>query len=393
MTFKPLDGSLQSMSKDFVYLDYNASTPLAEEVLQAMLPYFTQNYGNPTSLSHSFSWAAAGGMTLARQQVADFLQCEPSEILFTSGATESINLALWGVLEQTQHQVFTSTFEHSATFETFRATHKLLQHPLVFLKGQKNGLVDLATLDAALKTADPQKPKLVSLILANNEFGSLYDLKELSDICRTHKALLHVDATQALLTQRVQLKETPVDLLSLSAHKLYGPKGVGALYINKSTLGHSLSPRIYGGGQEFGLRSGTPNVPGIVGLGRACELIKERRSSDAQHFKSLYEFFEGKMRESGLRFFLNGDPEKRIFNNISVTFPEHQQVSPLTLALSPFGITQGASCGAQSGVQNRVLSAIGLNAKEIQNTIRIGLGRATGVSDLEKLVEKLQQVI
>ncbi len=381
-----------SMS-DFIYLDYNASTPLAEEVLQAMMPYFTQHYGNPSSMSHSYSWAAAGGMTMARKQVAHLLHCDPSEIIFTSGATESINLALRGVLEQQPEiQTWTTEVEHAATFQTLKSAESK-GYKIFWLKNEKNGLVPMDTLRAELERAPKETPKLVSFILAQNEFGSLYDLKTLSDICKEHKALLHVDATQAVLTQPLDVSKTPVDLLSFSAHKIYGPKGTGALYINKATLGRSLAPQSFGGGQEFGLRSGTPNVAGIVGMGAACALVEARQTKDQEHFKNLYHFFSTKMDQSGVKFFLNGDAQSRIFNTISITFPEHNSDTPLTLALAPFCLTQGSACGAGSTGPNRVLSALGLNERETQNTLRIGLGRHTSVSELEKLVEKLQQVI
>lgn len=378
---------------DFIYLDYNASTPLAEEVLQAMLPYLTQHYGNPSSMAHSYSWAASGGINMARKQVAGFLHCDPSEVVFTSGATESISLALWGVLEsQPETITLTTDAEHAAVFKTLQAAKKK-GYKVLTLKAENQGLVSMSSLRQALSDLDPNTSKLVSFIWANNEFGSLYNLKILSEICQEFKALLHVDATQAVLTQALDLSSVHVDLLSFSAHKIYGPKGTGALYINKSTLGRSLTPRIYGGGQEFGLRSGTPNVAGIVGLGAACALVQKRQNQDVEHFKNLYQFFNQKMQLSGLKFFLNGDSEQRIFNTISVTLPDHNADSPLTLELSPFCLTQGSACGTQSSGPNRVLLALGLSEKDMQNTLRIGLGRQTSVSELEKLVEKLQQVL
>lgn len=379
--------------EDVIYLDYNASTPIASEVLDAMMPYLTHHYGNPSSNSHAMSWASAGGIHLARKQIASLFNCEPSEIIFTSGATESTNLALWGVLElQKKTELWTSNAEHSATYQIAQAAVKKGFKVRTF-SCQATGLIDLDDLAQELQKQTANPHKIVSLILANNEFGSLYDLDRLSQVCKDHGAFLHLDATQAILTEKIDLSKTPVDLLSFSAHKIYGPKGSGALYVNKNTIGHELEPRIFGGGQEYGLRSGTHNVAGIVGLGEACRLVKDQQSRDRDHFTSLYKNFETSLAQTDVNFFLNGDSKSRIFHNISITFPKHNQIEPLTLVMAPFCLTQGSACGTYSVNQNRALEAIGLSEKEMQNTLRIGLGRTTDVSVLEKLVEKIRQVI
>lgn len=375
-----------------IYLDYNASTPLAPEVWETMQVSYTQHYGNPSSQSHAQGWAAAGAVAFSRQQVADLLRCHSSEIIFTSGATESTNLALWGFLQkEPQTHIFTSNAEHAATYEVALAAQKK-GTPVTFWPCEKDGLVSLENIEASLQKST--KTKLVSLIWANNEFGSLYDLNQLSKICQKHQAYLHIDATQALLTEPIDLSQTKVDFISFSAHKIYGPKGSGGLYMNKQSIGHGLEPLIYGGRQEWGLRSGTLNTPGIVGLGKACALVQERHLEDKLHFHKLYQSLEKLLEtQTSLKFILNGSKEQRIFHNFSVTFPEYTPEKSLSVSLAPFCLSQGSACGTQQIQLNRALSAIGLNEKKMQSTLRISFGRPTTVSELEKLVEKIQQML
>ncbi len=369
-----------------IYLDHNATTPVHPKVLKAMLPYFSECYGNPSSAFHSQSWSTAGAIKNARNQVAALIQADPSEIIFTSGATESINLALKGVFEK-ELLLITSNIEHAATFEVANWTKKQ-GAKVLFINVQSNGLINLKDLEQTLKSK--AKLKVVSIILAHNEIGSLYNLQKLSQLRRNYDFILHVDATQAVLTESISVKDHYFDMLSLSAHKLYGPKGTGALFLKKESIGHQLQPLISGGGQEFGLRSGTLNVPGIVGLGAACEIVVEQRSTDKSHFKTLSEAFKQLVEKTITNCKFNGDSSQRIYQNISLTLPEQYDSVNLMSLLNGFCISQGAACGSQKLQINPTLDAIGLDESQMKRTLRIGLGRGTKLQDLEKFVDQLK---
>lgn len=370
-----------------IYLDYNATTPVEPQVLDIMLPYFNVHYGNPSSGLHPQSWATAGAVKNARLQVASLLNADPSEVIFTSGATESINCALKGTLHKNpNYTLITSNIEHAATLNVafFLQTNGF---KVKFIEVQSNGLVAIEDLRNTLKNTDG--PALVSLILAHNEIGSLYDLTPILELKKDYDFLLHLDATQALLTGKLDSQKQSFDMLSLSAHKIYGPKGSGALYLRKSTVGHQLEALIHGGGQEMNLRSGTLNVPGIVGLGAACKLVSERYDVDKSHFESLYNSIKELLVKANLNCQLNGDQHSRIFQNISITLPESFEQTHLMSHLHGFCLSQGSACSSQKSSVNNTLQALGLSEKEMKRTLRIGLGRNTTLEDLEIFVNRL----
>lgn len=371
-----------------IYLDHNATTPVDPMVLDSMLPYFSVNYGNPSSSFHPQSWSTAGAVKNARSAVAQLISAESSEIIFTSGATESINLALRGILTlQPETTLITSNIEHPATFEVSRWASKK-GFKVKYLEVEKNGLVKIESIEQALK--DISGPKLLSLILAHNEIGSLYETSKLSELKKKYDFLLHWDATQALLTGHVNVQTDLVDMMSLSGHKIYGPKGVGALYLRKSTIGHQIEPLIFGGGQEFGLRSGTLNVPGIVGLGMASKCALERRDADESHFKTLFNYFFDLLDKHKIQVILNGDSHSRIFQNINITLPESYSKIELMSHLQGFCLSQGSACSSQKNQANPTLQAIGLSETQMKRTLRIGLGRNTSLENLELFVDKLR---
>lgn len=371
-----------------IYLDHNATTPVDQKVLEAMIPYFNVHYGNPSSSFHPQSWSTAGAVKKARAQVAELIGAEnPSEIIFTSGATESINLVLKGtLLKNAKLTLITSNVEHAATNEVAKWAQQS-GFEVIYLNAKQNGLVAMEDLEKVL--ANTAGLKLISLILANNEVGSLYDYKAVGELKKKFDFFLHWDATQALLTDKLDAVKDAFDMLSLSAHKLYGPKGTGALYLKKSTIGHQIESLISGGGQEFGLRSGTLNVPGIVGLGEACALATQNRDKDLSHFKTLVKFFKQALKDHALNVIYNGDPESRIFQNINITLPESFADVELMSHFSGFCLSQGSACGSQKTKPNQVLEAIGLSANQMTRTLRIGLGRITTEQDLEKFVDRL----
>lgn len=392
-----------------IYLDHNATTPVDQKVLEVMLPYFNTLYGNPSGNSHPQSWMTAGAVKNARSQVAELINADPSEIIFTSGATESINLAIKGVLKKSTNSILiSSNIEHAAGLEVSNwARSEGID--VQTLNVASNGLVDLNILAKKLETHLEDKKInfsefkknnlsqepiiLVSLILAHNEIGSLYSIEKISELKSKYNFVLHLDATQALLTETIDVHKNKIDLLSFSAHKLYGPKGIGGLFINKKTIGHQIQPLIDGGGQEFGLRSGTLNVPGIVGFGEACKITLAQRNTDKLHFRKLSEYFETLLKEHDINAKLNGDQSSRIFQNMSITLPEKYKSTDLLTLLNGFCISQGSACGSGKTTPNQTLASIGLNESEIQLTLRIGLGRSTTENDLKLFVQRLANTV
>ncbi len=390
-----------------IYLDHNATTPVDQKVLEVMLPYFITLYGNPSGNSHSQSWMTAGAVKNARAQVAELIHADPSEIIFTSGATESINLALKGVLKKsTKSKLVTSSIEHAAGIEVTKwALSK--KFDVKILNVNTNGLVDLEILDSYLNECSKNLSSegaddhgqldtpavLVSLIYAHNEIGSLYSIEKLSELKSKYNFILHLDATQALLTEEINVHAHKIDLMSFSAHKIYGPKGVGGLFLNKKTIGHQLEPSIDGGGQEFGLRSGTLNVPGIVGFGEACKVVSLKKSQDKIHFKNLSDYFKTLLEQSDLNVKFNGDLSQRIFQNLSITLPASFDSIELATVFNGFCISQGSACGSGKVAPNHTLASIGLTESEIQRTLRIGLGRNTTENDLKLFVQRLASVV
>ncbi len=381
-----------------IYLDYNATTPVDPRVLEVMIPYFSTHFGNPSGNSHSQSWMTAAAVKKSRSQVANLIHADPSEIIFTSGATESINLAIKGVLlKSSKTKLITSNIEHAAGHEIAKWT-KNKGFKVQTLNVQKNGLIDLNQLEPELAKNNSDSIEkvdtiLVSLILAHNEIGSLYNLEDLALLKSKYNFILHLDATQALLTEEINVHEYNIDLMSFSAHKIYGPKGVGALFLNKKTVGHQIEPLIIGGGQEFGLRSGTLNVPGIVGLGEACDVVQQNRTKDSHHYLHLSQFLLKLLSEKNIEFKLNGDSKQRIFHNISITLPEAFSSKDLMSELHGFCLSQGSACGSGKVGPNQTLKAIGLNESEMQRTLRIGLGRSTEQKDLELFVDRLSSIV
>jgi cysteine desulfurase len=356
-----------------IYMDHHATTPVAPEVFEAMRPYFLEQFGNAASRNHAFGWAAEAAVETARAEVARLIGCRPIEIVFTSGATESDNLALKGVAQAYRDRgthLITSQVEHHAVLDTTKRLEKD-GFQVTYVPVDRYGVVDP---DAIAKAITP-KTILVSLILANNEVGTIQPLAEVSRICKARGVLLHSDAVQGVGKIPVHVDVLGVDLLSLTAHKMYGPKGVGALYVRMGTPRVRLIPQMDGGGHEKGRRSGTLNVPGIVGLGTACELAGRLMTAEAARLAALRERLRAELFLRLDRVYLNGHPTQRLPGNLNLSFG-FVSGEALLMSLKEVAVSAGSACSSATPEASHVLRAMGLGEELAHASLRFGLGRS-----------------
>jgi cysteine desulfurase len=365
------------MALDPLYLDHQATTPLDPEVLAAMMPYLAHKFGNPHSSTHRAGREAKAGVDLARADIAAVIGADPADIIFTSGATESNNLVLRGVMEAAppkRNRLVTLATEHSCVLETARDL-QARGYALTIVPVMANGLVDLVYL----KQAVADDVALVSVMTVNNEIGVIQPIVEIAALAHQSGALFHTDAAQAFGKIPLNVSNFQTDLLSLSAHKIYGPKGIGALYVRN---GIKLRAQMTGGGQEAGIRSGTLSPALCAGLGTAAKIAVERMEVDARHAVSLFEMAIEFLGESGVSYLLNGDMLQRIPTNLSITFPDIDGARLISDARQVM-MSSGSACASQPGKLSHVLSAIGLGEQGIKATIRLGTGRSTTQAELE----------
>jgi cysteine desulfurase len=344
-----------------------------------MMPYFTENFGNPHSRSHSFGWAAEEATDIAREQVADLIGANPKEIIFTSGATESNNIAVKGIAEFNKEQknhIITLTTEHKCVLESVRYLEQQ-GFKTTFLPVQKNGLVDLNILKAAIT----DKTILISVMAVNNEIGVIQPLKEIGQICRDKGVYFHTDAAQAFGKIPLDVNELNIDLMSISAHKIYGPKGIGALYVRRKPRVR-LSPIISGGGQERGLRSGTLATPIVAGFGAAAKIAKERMAQDHQHIENLANKFYKRLKNNIPDIYLNGDEFLRYPGNINISFAYIEGES-LMMAIKDLAVSSGSACTSASLEPSYVLKALGVKDEMAHSSIRFGIGRFTTEAEID----------
>jgi len=365
-----------------IYLDNNATTPVDERVLARMLPFFTEHYGNASSKGHPFGWAAEEAVEQAREAVAACLGAEVQEIVFTSGATEAINAALKGVAgayaRKGRHLVTVQT-EHKAMLDTCRALERQ-GFAVTYLPVESNGLLDLDTLDAALT----DETILVAVMGANNETGVLQPLSEIAERVRARSILFMTDATQAV--GKIPVSVSHADLLVCSGHKVYGPKGVGALYVRRRHPRVRLLPLVDGGGQERGLRGGTLNVPGIVGMGKALEIAHAERTTDAARLEALRDRFEAALLDYLPEVQVNGQTAPRLPQTANVAF-RGVEAAKLVLALRDLAVSTGSACTSGSGKPSHVLKAMGLPDEDALASIRFSLGRFTTADEIDYAIE------
>lgn len=362
-----------------IYLDYQATTPVDARVLEAMKPYFTEQFGNPSSISHEWGWRAQAGVDRARDQVAHGIGATSREILFTSGATESNNLAIQGVARayETQGKHFITTrVEHKSVRDVFLYLEKK-GFTVTWLDVDAQGCIDLEDLKRAIR----KDTVMLSVIFANNEIGTIQPVKEIGKVCKEHKVFFHTDATQAAGKLPISVEEMGIDLLTFNAHKIYGPKGVGALYVRRKSPRVTLEPLVFGGGQERGLRSGTLNVPGVVGLGAAVELYERERTSERERVGKLADGLFEKLKDAYPDIKRNGHPSERLIENLSLAIPG-VDAEALVGDLPGIAFSSGSACSSASLEPSYVLESIGLSEKQCQGTIRLSLGRFTTEAEI-----------
>ena len=374
------------MINNLIYFDNNATTKVDKEVIETIVPFFDQNYGNAASKLHAFGWVAQASVETATKQIAHLINCEESEIIFTSGATESINLALKGIFE-----AYKSKGNHIITCKT---EHKAVLDTCLYLEGQgaeityldvdKEGLIDPEELKDAIKPTTI----LVSIMAANNETGVIQPIEKIAEICNDKDVLLFCDATQFVGKERCDVAELGIHCMAFSAHKMYGPKGIGALYVRRKNPRVNLIEQINGGGHQNGKRSGTLNVPLIAGFGKAAELFEQNFWDIGSHVSKLKNYFEHQLLDiENLR--INGSTKHRLYNTSNLTFPQTKKITSL---LNKFAFSSGSSCASANPEPSHVLTAMGLSEEEIKNSFRFSFGKNNTLDEVKLLVEEIKKL-
>ena len=372
-----------------VYLDYNATTPVDRRVLETMLPYFSEKFGNASSRAHSFGWIAEDAVQTARQQVANLINCLDQEIVFTSGATEAINLALKGVWDNYQikgKHIITVKTEHKAVLDTCSALEKKGAE-ITYLDVDREGIIDLDGLKKALNA----QTILVAIMYANNETGVLQPISEIANLVHANNSILFCDATQAVGKINIDVQDEHIDMMCLSAHKFYGPKGVGALFVRRKDPRVSLFPQIDGGGHERGLRSGTLNVSGIVGLGKASEVAKLEMWENAAKISGLRTGLEQLLCELP-DVFINGSTKNRLYTTTNICF-QGVRSEELIKRIPNIAVALGSACTSAIAGPSHVLKAMGLSNEDSYSSIRFSLGKDTTESEIKETIEQFTAIV
>lgn len=373
-----------------IYLDHNATTPMDPRVLEAMIPYFVENFGNAASRNHSFGWQAEEGVDYAREQVAQLIGADPKEIIFTSGATEGDNLGIKGVYEMYAskgNHIITCTTEHKAVLDTCKHLEKLGAE-VTYLEVQPDGLIDLKQLEAAMKPTTI----LVAIMYANNEIGVIQPVKEISAIAKKHGALFFTDAVQAVGKIPVDVIADGIDIMAFTAHKMYGPKGVGALYVRRKNPRVKVTAQVDGGGHERGMRSGTLNVPGIVGFGKACELARLEMAADTERISKLRDKLENALKQID-ESYVNGNPAHRLPHVSNISFKYVEGEGLMMGFNKDIALSSGSACTSASLEPSYVLKALGLGDDLAHSSLRFGLGRYTTEEQIDFTIKAVTETV
>jgi cysteine desulfurase len=373
-----------------IYMDYHATTPVDPRVLETMMPFFSEKFGNAASRNHPFGWEAEEAVEAARKQVADLIGANPKEIIFTSGATESNNLAIKGVAEMYREKgnhVITCVTEHKAVIDTCKKLEKQGLR-VTYLPVQKDGRIDLNELRAAIT----EKTILITIMSANNEIGVLQPIAEIGAIAKEKGILFHTDGVQAVGKVPYDVNALKVDLVSISGHKIYGPKGVGALYVRRRNPRVLLAEQISGGGHERGMRSGTLNVPGIVGLGKAAQLCQQDMEKDTARLRKLRDRLNEQLHKNLDEIYINGSMEHRLPHNLNISFA-YVEGESLLMGINDVAVSSGSACTSASLEPSYVLKALGAGDDLAHSSIRFGLGRWTTDEEVNYVVDKLTKVV
>ncbi len=365
-----------------IFMDNHSTTPVDPRVLEEMLPYFTERFGNAASKNHSFGREAEKAVDRARCQIAHLINCDPSEIIFTSGATESDNLALKGIADEPCH-IITAVTEHKAILDTAKRLEKRGVE-VTYLPVNSDGIVNPEDVFAAITP----NTILISIMMANNEIGTIQPIAEIGKIAKNSGIFFHTDATQAVGKIPVDVQAMGIDLLSLSAHKMYGPKGIGALYVRKKNPKVRLTPLFDGGGHERGFRSGTLNVPGIVGFGKACEICEQEMPDESAQLEKMREKLKAILFNGLSDIILNGHPTKRLPNNINISL-KHIEGEALMMDMPEIALSSGSACTTGSLEPSYVLKALGISNEMAYGAIRIGLGLFNTEEEVEYVGERI----
>lgn len=373
-----------------IYMDNHATSPLDPRVLEAMMPYLTGVFGNAASRNHSFGWEAEAAVEKAREQVAKLIGATAKEIIFTSGATESNNLALKGIAEMYRERgnhIITQVTEHKAVLDTCKRLEKS-GYRVTYLPVKADGLIDLEDL----KRAFDDKTILVSIMFANNEIGVVQPVAEIGKLCRERGVLFHTDGVQAAGKIPIDVNAMNIDVLSISGHKLYGPKGVGALYVRRRNPRVQISEQINGGGHERGMRSGTLNVPGIVGLGKACEIAREEMAAEGERLSKLRDKLKARLESSLDYVHVNGSMEHRLPNNLNMSFV-YVEGESLLMGINDVAVSSGSACTSATLEPSYVLKALGLGDDVAHSSIRFGLGRFNSEAEVDYVADKVIDIV
>ncbi len=373
-----------------IYMDNHATTPVDPRVLEEMLPYFTNKFGNAASRNHSFGWAGEEAIETARERIAKLIGATPKEIIFTSGATESDNLAIKGVAEMYREKgnhIITAVTEHKAVLDTCKRLEKS-GFRVTYLPVQKDGLVDLDDL----KRAMDEKTILVTIMAANNEIGVVQPIAEIGKLCHEKGVIFHTDATQYVGKVPMDVIKQNLDLVSISGHKMYGPKGVGALYVRRKNPRVQLSPLIDGGGHERGMRSGTLNVPGIAGLGKACAICSEEMPQESCRMAGLRNRLRDKIMSSLDEVYINGSIEHRLPNNLNISFA-YVEGESLLMGINDIAVSSGSACTSATLEPSYVLKALGTGDDLAHSSIRFGLGRFNTEAEVDYVAARVTETV
>jgi cysteine desulfurase len=373
-----------------IYLDNHATTPMDPRVLDAMLPYFKEHFGNAASRNHAFGWEAEEAVERARKQIAELIGATAKEIIFTSGATESNNLAIKGVAEmyaEKGNHIITAATEHKAILDTCKHLEKN-GFRVTYLPLQSNGLIDLEML----KEAITDKTILISIMYANNEIGVVQSIAEIGKIAKARGVLFHTDGVQAVGKIPVNVIKDNIDLMSITAHKLYGPKGVGALYVRRKSPRVQLTAQMDGGGHERGMRSGTLNVPGIVGFGKACELCQQEMATESVRLRTLRDRLKDKLTSELDEVYINGTMESRLPHNLNISFA-YVEGESLLMGINDVAVSSGSACTSATLEPSYVLKALGAGDDLAHSSIRFGLGRFTTDDEIDYVTNRVIEVV
>ncbi|MDK2741594.1 MAG: IscS subfamily cysteine desulfurase [Nitrospira sp.] len=374
-----------------IFLDNHSTTPMDPRVLEAMLPYFTEKFGNAASRNHAFGWAAEEAVEQGRKQIARLIKADSKEIVFTSGATESDNLALKGVLEMYKEKgthIITATTEHRAVLDTAKSLEAKGLATATYLPVDKNGMVNPQDIEKAIT----DKTILISVMLANNEIGTINPIQEIGKIAKARGILFHCDATQGVGKIPVDVQAMGIDLMSFSAHKIYGPKGIGALYVRKRNPRVRIAAQMDGGGHERGMRSGTLAVPLIVGFGKACEVCEQEMTSEAARLSKMRDRLQADIMAALEDSYLNGHPTNRLPGNLNISFA-YVEGESLLMGMKDIALSSGSACTSATLEPSYVLRALGVGTELAHSSIRFGLGRFNTDDEIDYTIKKVIEVV